>query len=30
MGAAGAMSAFLLVFSLVTLALTSRLSRRVW
>ena len=30
MGAAGAMSSFLLVFSLVTLALTSRLSRRVW
>jgi len=30
MGAAGAMSSFLLVFSLVTLALTNRLSRRVW
>ena len=30
MSAAGAMSAFLLVFSLLTLALTSRLSRRAW
>ena len=30
MGAAGAMSSFLLVFSLVTLALTNRLTRRVW